>query len=66
MTNFMSDQHDEDIVAKVRHKLKSEVIMAYPGISASDDDDLMDTLLKAHKSPLCLFSRELAYEQESA
>lgn len=48
MTNFMSDQHDEDIVAKVRHKLKSEVIMAYPGISASDDDDLMDTLLKAH------------------
>jgi hypothetical protein len=66
MTNFMSDQHDEDIVAKVRHKLKSEVIMAYPGISASDDDDLMDTLLKAHKSPLCLFSRKLAYKQESA
>ena len=49
MTNFLGELNDE-IVSKIKAKLKAEIIATYPSISATDDDDVMDTLLKAHSA----------------
>ena len=50
MTDFMNDKKDEHIVERIKKKLKDDIVAAYPGISAIEDDDVMDTLLKVHES----------------
>lgn len=50
MSAFMGNLKDEHIVDGVKKKLKDDIAAAYPGISVSDDDDVMDALLKAHES----------------
>ena len=50
MTDFMDEKKDEHIVDKIKKKLKDDIVAAYPGLSVTDDDDVMDTLLKVHES----------------
>ena len=50
MTDFMDEKKDEHIVGKIKKKLKDDIVAAYPGLSVTDDDDVMDTLLKVHES----------------
>ena len=50
MTDFMAETKDEHIVETIKKKLKDDIVAAYPGISVTADDDVMDTLLKVHES----------------
>ena len=45
MTTFVSRFKDDSIVDKIQHKLKEDVLKAYPKIQVNDDDDLMETLI---------------------
>ena len=50
MTTFMAEKKDEHIVDRIKKKLKDDIVAAYPGVSVTADDDVMDTLLKVHES----------------
>ena len=50
MTDFMDEKKDEHIVEQIKKKLKDDIVAAYPSVSVTDDDDVMDTLLKVHES----------------
>ena len=46
MTDFVTRDHDDDIVEKIDTKLTTEILKAYPGHEAQQDDDLMDCLIR--------------------
>ena len=46
MTSFVTRYHDEDIVGHIESKLKSDVQNAYPEVEDSQENDLMDCLVR--------------------
>ena len=46
LTEFVTRFHDEDIVGFLDTRLKEDVLKAYPGQEAAEEDDLMDCLIR--------------------
>ena len=46
LTEFVTRFHDEDIVKILDTRLKEDVLKAYPGQDATEEDDLMDCLIR--------------------
>ena len=50
MTTFVSRYHDDTIVKIIDQKLREDIHNAYPEVPTSDDDDLMDLLIRIAQS----------------
>ena len=46
MTEFVTRFRDEGIVKEIDRRLRADVLRAYPQVTTTDDDDLMDCLIR--------------------
>ncbi|MBR5923871.1 MAG: AAA family ATPase, partial [Bacteroidales bacterium] len=50
MTGFITRYHTDDIVHHIDATLKADIAKAYPQLPNSDDDNLMDLLIRIHEA----------------
>ena len=50
LSSFLDGLQEENIVSRIKEKLKADVVAAYPDVAVSQEDGFMDTLLKVHDS----------------